>query len=132
MQRGDQETARRVADEYVPYMEQMFEFYERLSRELFGREIAQTLLVHANALNADHFGRIIEMMKRRGYSFITLDQALQDKAYEHRDTYTGEVGISWLQRWAITRGEKFRKEPALPPYMQQFDPDGSGKDFKTR
>lgn len=131
LQRGDKETARRIADEYVPYMEQMFEFYERMSVELFGREVAQTLLVHANALNADHFQRIAAMLKRRGYTFITLDEALQDKAYEHRDTYTGAVGISWLQRWAITRGGKFKKEPALSPYMQQFDPAGSGSDFKT-
>ena len=132
LQRGDRETARRVADEYVPYMERMFDFYERMSVELFGREIAQTLLVHANALNADHFSRIIGMMKRRGYEFITLDAALQDKAYGHRDTYTGATGISWLQRWAITRGQKFTKEPALSPYMQQFDPAGSGSDFKTK
>ncbi|HYG12428.1 MAG TPA: polysaccharide deacetylase family protein [Pyrinomonadaceae bacterium] len=131
MQRGDCETMRRVADEYVPYMERMFEFYERMSVELFGREIAQTLLVHANALNADHFERIAAMLKRRGYEFVTLDEALKDKAYEHRDTYTGAVGISWLQRWAITRGGKFKKEPALSPYMQQFDPAGSGSDFKT-
>jgi peptidoglycan/xylan/chitin deacetylase (PgdA/CDA1 family) len=131
-QRGDRETAARIADEYVPYMERMFEFYERMSQELFGREIAQTLLVHANALNADHFGRIADMLKRRGYTFITLDEALKDKAYEHADTYTGAVGISWLQRWAITRGGKFKKEPALSPYMQQFDPAGSGSDFKTR
>ncbi|HEX9918478.1 MAG TPA: polysaccharide deacetylase family protein [Pyrinomonadaceae bacterium] len=131
LQRGDRETAGRVADEYVPYMERMFEFYERMSVELFGREIAQTLLVHANALNADHFGRIAHMLKRRGYEFVTLDEALQDKAYEHPDTYTGEVGISWLQRWAITRGGKFKKEPALSPYMKQFDPAGSGSDFKT-
>jgi peptidoglycan/xylan/chitin deacetylase (PgdA/CDA1 family) len=132
LQRGDQETARRVADEYVPYMERMFEFYERMSVELFGREIAQTLLVHANALNADHFGRIISMMQRRGYEFVTLEQALQDKAYRHHDTYTGETGISWLQRWSITRGQQFTKEPALSPYMQQFDPAGSGSAFKTK
>ncbi|HEV2802935.1 MAG TPA: polysaccharide deacetylase family protein [Pyrinomonadaceae bacterium] len=131
LQRGDRETAARIADEYVPYMERMFEFYERMSQELFGREIAQILLVHANALNADHFSRIAHMLKRRGYAFITLDEALRDKAYEHADTYTGAVGISWLQRWAITRGGKFKKEPALSPYMQQFDPPGSGSDFKT-
>ncbi|MGI9107645.1 MAG: polysaccharide deacetylase family protein [Pyrinomonadaceae bacterium] len=131
LQRGDRETMRRVAGEYAPYMERMFEFYERMSVDLFGREIPQTLLVHANALNADHFDRIIAMMKRRGYEFITLDQALQDQAYAHKDAYTGEVGISWLQRWAITRGMKFRKEPYLTPYMQQFDPATSGSDFKT-
>ncbi|MDQ1612964.1 MAG: hypothetical protein QOG00_2895 [Pyrinomonadaceae bacterium] len=131
LQRGDRDTARRIADEYVPYMERMFEFYERMSVELFGREIAQTLLVHANALNADHFGRVVHMLRQRGYEFVTLDAALRDKAYEHRDTYTGEVGISWLQRWAITRGGKFKKEPALSDYMQQFDPAGSGSQFKT-
>jgi len=131
LQRGDGETMRRVADEYAPYMERMFDFYERMSVELFGREIPQTLLVHANALNADHFDRIIAMMKRRGYTFITLDEALRDKAYQHPDTYTGAVGISWLQRWAITRGLKFKKEPYLSPYMQQFDPEASGSDFKT-
>jgi peptidoglycan/xylan/chitin deacetylase (PgdA/CDA1 family) len=131
LQRGDRETARRIADEYVPYMEGMFEFYERMSLELFGREIAQTLLVHANALNADHFGRIAHMLKRRGYEFVTLNEALRDKAYEHRDAYTGEVGISWLQRWAITRGGKFKKEPLLSDYMRQFDPAGSGTNFKT-
>jgi peptidoglycan/xylan/chitin deacetylase (PgdA/CDA1 family) len=131
LQRGDRETARRVADEYVPYMEEMFEFYERMSVELFGREIQQTLLIHANALNADHFDRVAAMLKRRGYEFVTLDEALKDKAYEHRDDYAGETGISWLQRWAITRGGKFKKEPALSPYMRQFDPAGSGSDFKT-
>jgi peptidoglycan/xylan/chitin deacetylase (PgdA/CDA1 family) len=132
LHRNDAETMRRVADEYAPYMERMFEFYERFSVELFGREIPQTLLVHANTLNAHHFERIIAMMKRRGYEFVTLDEALRDKAYEHRDTYTGAIGISWLQRWAMTRGQKFNKEPALSPYMQQFDPNGSGTDFKTK
>ena len=129
----DDEKARRVAAEYVPYMEQMFEFYEQLSVELFGREIPQVLLVHANLLNGDHFQRVVEMMKRRGYQFISLEEALKDEAYKHPDTYVGPVGISWLQRWLVTRGKEFRKEPYLPEYMRQFDsPAASGADFKTR
>ena len=129
----DDEKARRVAAEYVPYMEQMFEFFEQLSVELFGREIPQVLLVHANLLNGDHFQRLVEMMKRRGYQFVTLEDALKDDAYRHPDTYAGPVGISWLQRWLVTRGKEFRKEPYLPEYMRQFDsPQSSGADFKTR
>src|SRR2546421_4663930 len=42
--RGDTATARRVADAYVPYMESVFEHFERLSVETFGREIRQVLL----------------------------------------------------------------------------------------
>jgi peptidoglycan/xylan/chitin deacetylase (PgdA/CDA1 family) len=129
---GDAEKARRVAEGYVPYMESMFEFYEKLSTELFGREIPQVLLVHANQLNGDHFAEVIEMMRRRGYEFVSLDDALRDPAYRSRDDYVGEVGISWLQRWLVTRGKEFRKEPYLPEYMRQFDPDYSGSDFKTR
>jgi peptidoglycan/xylan/chitin deacetylase (PgdA/CDA1 family) len=130
--KGDAEKARRVAAGYVPYMESMFEFYEKLSVDLFGREIPQVLLVHANQLNGDHFAELIEMMRRRGYTFVSLDDALNDPAYRTRDDYVGEVGISWLQRWLVTRGQPFRKEPSMPEYMRQFDTDYSGSDFKTR
>ena len=61
------------------------------------------------------------MLKRRGYRFISLDEALKDKAYSLPDTYTGPVGISWIQRWGITKGMGFRKEPYLPEFMKQFD-----------
>ncbi|MDT7604579.1 MAG: hypothetical protein QOF61_2576 [Acidobacteriota bacterium] len=130
--KGDAEKARRVEEGYVPYMETMFEFYEQLSRDLFKREIPQILLVHANQLNGDHFAEVVEMMRRRGYEFITLDEALSDPAYQSRDDYVGAVGISWLQRWLATRGGKFRQEPSMPEYMRQFDPAYSGSDFKTR
>ncbi|MCA1631057.1 MAG: polysaccharide deacetylase family protein [Acidobacteria bacterium] len=130
--KNDSEKARRVAEGYVPYMESMFEFYEKLSVDLFGREIPQVLLVHANQLNGDHFSEVIEMIGRRGYEFVSLDEALSDPAYRSRDDYVGAVGISWLQRWLVTRGKEFRKEPSMPEYMRQFDPDYSGSDFKTR
>jgi peptidoglycan/xylan/chitin deacetylase (PgdA/CDA1 family) len=130
--KNDAEKARRVAAGYVPYMESMFEFYEQLSAELFGREIPQVLLVHANRLNGDHFAELIEMMRRRGYSFVPLDEALADPAYRSPDAYVGPVGISWLQRWLVTRGKEFRKEPPMPEYMRQFDPEYSGSDFKTK
>ncbi|MFL6230323.1 MAG: polysaccharide deacetylase family protein [Pyrinomonadaceae bacterium] len=92
--KGDAEKARRIVEGYAPYMETMFEFYEKLSRDLFGREVPQVLLVHANQLNGDHFGEVVEMLRRRGYSFVTLDEALKDPAYQSRDDYVGAVGIS--------------------------------------
>ncbi len=129
---GDAGKARRVAAEYVPYMERMFEFYEQLSVELFRREIPQILLVHANELNGDHFAGVVEMMRRRGYEFVSLEEALRDAAYQEPDAYVGPTGISWLQRWLVTRGGEFRKEPYLPEYMRQFDGANSGSEFKTR
>jgi len=94
-----------VADAYVPYMEATFAYFENQSVKLFGRDIKQVLLLHANAINADHFKDIVAMLQKRGYKFITLQDALSDKAYASPDTFTGPGGISWLDRWAMTRNE---------------------------
>src|SRR5437763_1726084 len=77
-----------------------------LSVTLFGREIKQVVLLHANMLNADHFVDLARMMRQRGYSFISLDAALRDDAYASADVYTGDESINWLARWAVTRGVK--------------------------
>lgn len=117
----DEETMRRVADEYVPYIEGVLEFYEQLSRDTLGYEPPQVLMLTANALNCAKFDDLAAMLRRRGYSFVTLEEAQADKSYRQPDTYTGAWGISWLQRWAMARGAEFREEPYLSPYMEQFD-----------
>ena len=46
-----------------------------------------TLLIHDLAAavspptTADHFGALADVIKKRGYRFITLEEALKDKAY---------------------------------------------------
>jgi peptidoglycan/xylan/chitin deacetylase (PgdA/CDA1 family) len=119
-EKGDAVTMKRVADAYVSYMEMMVAFYEKLSFDMFGREIPQVFYVHANPLNADHFGDLAQMLERRGYSFVSLEQVLRDKAYSHADNYAGPDGISWLQRWALSEGKKFRTEPDVPEFVKKL------------
>lgn len=83
---------RRVADAYVACMERMTAYYEQQSVSLLGREIPHVLLLHANPLNAEHFGRLARMYARRGYTFVPLERAPQDPAYASPDTYTGLRG----------------------------------------
>lgn len=118
-ERGDTRMMKRIADAYVPYMEEMFEFFEKLSIDIVGYEAKQVLLLHANALNADHFDRLAQMMRRRGYTFITLDEALRDKVYALPDTFTGAGGLSWLHRWARTKGMARRDEPDTPEFVMR-------------
>src|SRR5919112_4315510 len=117
--RGDAETAKRVADAYVPYMESVFEHFERLSAETFGREVKHVLLLHANELNADRFDELAAMIKRRGYTFITLEQALTDPAYKLPEAQT-KGGMSWLHRWRMARGEQAtEREPSEPSWVAE-------------
>ena len=120
--RGDRDLMRRVAEAYIPYMEAKLEFFERNSRDLAGYEMRQILLLHANPMNAEHFGALARVIERRGYRFITLDRALEDAAYESPDTYVGSGGITSLHRWALTKGvgkEFFAGEPTVPAFVEK-------------
>ncbi len=117
--RNDVATMKRVGDAYVPYMEEMFEFYEKLSTDSLGYEIKQVLLLHANEINADYFDDLARMMKRRGYKFITLEKALADKAYQSPDALTPK-GLSWLHRWMLAKGEQMKVEPREPAFIAEL------------
>lgn len=122
--RGDREVMKRISDEYIAYMESVFAHYERLSTKVFGREIPQVLMLSASALNADNLDRLVEMLKRRGYGFVTMDEALKDSAFSQPNSYAGKWGISWIERWAIDKGVDVSGDPVLPAYMLQFGKDG--------
>jgi peptidoglycan/xylan/chitin deacetylase (PgdA/CDA1 family) len=101
----------RVQKEYVPYMESVVAFFEQRAVEVVGRDIPQILLIHASQMNADLMPDLLAMFKRRGYSFITLRQALNDPAYSLPENYVGRGGFSWIHRWSQTKGMPNKGEP---------------------
>ena len=123
--RGDAETARRVADAYVPYMESVFDFFEKLSAETFGREVRHVLLLHANEINADRFDELAAMLKRRGYSFVTLEEAMKDPAYAEPDALF-KSGVSWIHRWRTAKGMPEKREPRSPKFVDDLYRAGQG------
>lgn len=100
-----------VKREYVPYMESIVSFFEQRSVEVVGREISQILLIHASQLNADLTPELLAMFRRRGYTFVSLDRALADKAYRLPEEYVGRGGFSWIHRWSMTKGMAPKGEP---------------------
>jgi peptidoglycan/xylan/chitin deacetylase (PgdA/CDA1 family) len=110
----DPDLAARVRAAYIPYMESIFAFFEERSKEVVGRQIPQILLIHANQLNADTMPDLLAMMRRRGYRFISLEEALKDEAYQQPDEYFQSHGVSWLHRWAKTKGMTPKNEPEDP------------------
>lgn len=117
-QQGNPDAMQRVVDAYIPYMEKVLVSAEQQSTELFGRQIRQVLLLHANSLNAAHFGELVDMIKRHGYKFITLADALNDPAYGSPNNYHGTIGVSWLDQWALTVGLTLQKGVAVPAFIK--------------
>ena len=115
--RGDSALQQEIVRSYLSYHSEVFAYYEKLSKDLIGYEPKQILLLHANFLEAEHIGELLDMIRKRGYRFITLEDALSDAVYSLPDTYVGEEGTGWLDHWAITRGQPPQKTPVFPPEM---------------
>ena len=92
---------------------------EALSRETFGREVPQVLLVHANATNADALDEALGRLAGRGYRFVTLGEALADDAWRTPDEYVGSRGPSWLYRFRVAKGLPLglEREPDPPKWV---------------
>ena len=117
LNRKDAALAAKVKAAYEPYMESVVAFFEERSKEVAGHEIAQTLLIHASQLNADCMPDLLAMFRRRGYRFVSLEEALRDPAYRMKEDYTGTGGFSWIHRWSRYLGMPNRGEPDEPEWI---------------
>nr|WP_305119020.1 polysaccharide deacetylase family protein [Tahibacter harae] len=106
-----QDTAQRrerdtVVEEYLAHLRESVAVFETMSSELFGRQIPQVLLLHANRLNAETLPRTLAALRGLGYRFVPLEDALRDEAYALPAAASGRFGPSWLARWARSKGVK--------------------------
>ena len=107
----DANAMKEIRASYLTYMSKMFDHYEAYSLEMFGRDIPQTLVLTPSGLTADTADEFFEMAKKRGYEFVSINEAQQDPAYKTKENFYREAGISWFERWTLAKGEKLRVEP---------------------
>lgn len=65
---------------------------EARSIEVLGYELPQTLLIHCNELNARTLRATLQRIRARGYTFVSLDQAMEDPAYRTPGLRPGALG----------------------------------------
>lgn len=118
--RGDTALQQRIAAAYLSFADAVFAHDEKLSRDLLGYEPRQIILMHGNNLEADHIAELLDLLRKRGYKFITLESALGDNAYSLPNTYVGEHGAGWLEQWAISQGKFPPPDPEFPPEMDKL------------
>lgn len=119
----DSSLMKQIGKEYVNFTERKLKYFEKEAEQLFGRNIKQIALFHANTLNADYIEEIVRIYMKNNYEFIPLMKALEDEAYTTEITTFGKYGVSRLDRWAMSKGKKgsfFKDEPATPEYIMKL------------
>ncbi len=117
---GDSEKMKRIHAEFLDYMTKMRAHYEAYSQEMFGRDIAQTLVLTTSRLVADTSDELFGMFETRGYEFVSMDEAQKDAAYSTPENFVGKSGISWFERWMMAQNGKLLDEPKVDAEVWKF------------
>jgi peptidoglycan/xylan/chitin deacetylase (PgdA/CDA1 family) len=104
LQTGDKALAKRLREEYLEFTIAATNFAEKISPEVFGREIPQLLIIHSNDITADSLDEMLQRFSAGGYKFVSLDQVMADPAYQTKDSYVTKFGPTWLLRWSKSKG----------------------------
>jgi peptidoglycan/xylan/chitin deacetylase (PgdA/CDA1 family) len=117
----DTNVAEQAKREYLQFAMTEFDYFEEASRKLFGREISQVFLMHDNEINTETLDELLRLLEKRGYQFISLDEALVDPAYATPDRFVGTAGISWIDRWRVFFGQKadYEHDPDPPEWVMK-------------
>jgi peptidoglycan-N-acetylglucosamine deacetylase len=86
-----------------PYLDHLWDraqFYDRLSREVLGRSVAHTLLIHYNLLNSFFLGDLLALFRTKGWEVIAADEAFADPVFT-RQPDTAPAGESLI--WALAK-----------------------------
>lgn len=119
----DTNLALQVGHDYIVYMEKKLKYYEEEAQNLFGRNINQILLLHASLLNSDYIDSLAIMFKINNYCFVNMGKALEDEVYKSNITVYVDLGLSWIDRWALSqdkKGDFFKRDPVPPDYIKKL------------
>lgn len=92
-----------LKEQYLEHVERCLEYAEGQSEKVFGRNITHILELHCGVATAHFLEELIGRLKARGYSFVSVQEALSDQAYQTEENYAGPLGLSFIDRVAASR-----------------------------
>ncbi len=104
LERGDGVARAAIGRAFVEHVLAATDHADAVARRKTGSTIPHVLLLHANALVADHLDALLLALRARGLAFVSLDTALDAQPWRAPDGYLGPRGFSWL----------YRRAPATP------------------
>lgn len=92
---------------YLEHLSESLDYAEDQSRKVFGHLIPQILWLHCGIGTATFLEDLVELLRGRGYAFVSVLEALKDPAYRTEEDYVGPLGLSFIDRVAATRNLPF-------------------------
>jgi len=102
----------RFREPYLAHLWDRATYYDRLAREVLGRAIPHTILVHYNLLNSFFLGDAMEMFRMRGWQFVDAERAFEDDVFRMQpDTVPAGESLVWALAKATGRYDAVLRYP---------------------
>ncbi len=85
-----------------------------MAKAVFGREISHVLLLHLGAYSSQILPYVIELLRQKGFTLVTLEEAQRDAAYDSDPDAGSKQGGTLLEQWLDARRIKYPSVPRKP------------------
>lgn len=76
----------------------------RMSQAVYGRDIPYVMLLHIGAFETVMLPRLLDLLRRRGFALVPLEQAESDPAYSDDPDIALKAGTTFLAQLILARG----------------------------
>jgi len=86
----------------------------QMAEQVFGHPIDHVLLLHLGAFSSTILPDLFDLLRREGFTFVTLEQAEKDPAYATDPDAGSKYGGTLLEQWMDVRKLKYPEVPKKP------------------
>ena len=116
---GEKAAAARVAEAYHESLHVSIRHHEAVSDRLFNRPVPQILLLHAGAIGAAEWDRLLTWLEAGGHRVATADEVLADPAFATPQAYVGPYGCGLWDRLTSERRQAEAREQVTALLAEQ-------------
>jgi peptidoglycan-N-acetylglucosamine deacetylase len=101
--KGDAEAIKWLRSSYLTAAARYFDADREMAKTVFGREISHVLLLHLGAFSGTILPDLFELLRQKGFTFVTLDEAQRDAIYASDPDAPSPRGGTLLEQWLDAR-----------------------------
>jgi peptidoglycan/xylan/chitin deacetylase (PgdA/CDA1 family) len=84
------------------------------AQTVLGRQMSHVLLLHLGAFSSPILPDLLDLLQKKGFALVTLEEAQRDPAYESDPDAASRTGGTLLEQWLDARRLKYPAAPMKP------------------
>ncbi len=117
--KNDQKSIEWLKSSYLNTAKEYIELDQQMSQMLFGRDVKYVFLLHLGGFQTVMLPQLLDLLRQKGFRFVTLDEAESDPAYQSNPNAGLKYGGTLLEQMIETKHMKYPPVPPKP--MKELD-----------